>query len=116
MRPGQYHWVASLSPASSRAIAAYITGWISVGGQIVFTASAAFSAALMTNALVVLNDDSYVPQRYQGMLFYWAALLLAGILNVYGMGAMPGVNMVSGKCSPGLDVLCMKETADALKV
>lgn len=77
-----------------------MTGWISVGGQIVFTASAAFSAALMTNALVVLNDDSYIPQRYQGMLFYWAALFLAGSINVFGMGAMPSVNLVSGKFSP----------------
>ncbi len=77
-----------------------MTGWISVGGQIVFTASAAFSAALMTNALVVLDHESYIPQRYQGMLFYWAVLLCAGVGNIYAMGAMPKMNLLSGSFPP----------------
>ncbi len=76
--------------------AAYATGWISVGGQIVFTASAAFAAGLQIQALIVLNDDNYTPLRWQGMLFYWAVLAYASVINIYGMKIMPHVNLVSG--------------------
>ncbi|OAQ63673.1 amino acid/polyamine transporter I [Pochonia chlamydosporia 170] len=93
---GQYHWVAALCPGSSKTVAAYTTGWISVGGQIVFTASAAFAAGLQIQALIVLNNASYVPTRWQGMLLYWAVLTYAFVLNVYGMKVMPHVNIVSG--------------------
>ncbi|EQL03101.1 choline transport protein [Ophiocordyceps sinensis CO18] len=93
---GQYYWVAALSPARAKLAASYFTGWVSVGGQVVFTASAAFAAGLQTQALITLNDDSYVPRRWQGMLFYWATLLYAGYLNVWGARAMPHVNLTSG--------------------
>lgn len=68
-----------------------------MGGQIVFTASAAFAAGLQIQALIVLNNASYVPTRWQGMLLYWAVLTYAFVLNVYGMKVMPHVNIVSGK-------------------
>ncbi|XP_044715702.1 amino acid permease domain-containing protein [Hirsutella rhossiliensis] len=73
---GQYCWVAALSPARSKLAASYFTGWIS--------------------ALTTLNDDSYVPKRWQGMLFYWATLLYAAGMNVWGVKAMPHVNLMSG--------------------
>ena len=94
---GQYHWVAALSPASSRSFAAWITGWISIGGQIVLTASAAFAAGLQTQGLIILDaSESYVPQRYQGMLLYWLILLYAAALNIWGLRMLPHVNLLSG--------------------
>ncbi|CAH0058443.1 unnamed protein product [Clonostachys solani] len=93
---GQYHWVAALCPAPRKAAAAWATGWISVGGQILLTASSAFAAGLQTQALIVLNDETYVPSRWQGMLFYWAILVYAGLLNVWGSKLMPHFNLVSG--------------------
>ncbi|KAH8890093.1 amino acid transporter [Thozetella sp. PMI_491] len=93
---GQYHWVAALSPASTKVFASFATGWISVGAQIVFTASAAFAAGLQTQSLIVLNDDTYVPTQWQGMLFYWSILVYATVMNIWGMKLMPTVNMVSG--------------------
>uniref|UniRef100_A0A0B7KP21 Amino acid permease/ SLC12A domain-containing protein n=1 Tax=Bionectria ochroleuca TaxID=29856 RepID=A0A0B7KP21_BIOOC len=93
---GQYHWVAALCPAPRKAAAAWATGWISVGGQILLTASSAFAAGLQTQALITLNDETYVPSRWQGMLFYWAILLYAGLLNVWGSKLMPHFNLVSG--------------------
>jgi choline transport protein len=98
MTIGQYHWVAALCPPSTRSAASWATGWISVGGQIVLTASAAFAAGLQAQALITLNHpDTYTPQRWQGMLFYWAILAYAGVLNIWGMKAMPHVNLVSGE-------------------
>ncbi|KAF5520931.1 Choline transport protein [Colletotrichum aenigma] len=93
---GQYHWVAALCPPKTRSLAAFTTGWISVGGLTVFCASAAFAAGLQTQALIILNDDSYVPQRWQGMLFYWAVLLYSSALNIWGSKMLPHANMISG--------------------
>ncbi|KAF2649377.1 amino acid permease [Lophiostoma macrostomum CBS 122681] len=93
---GQYHWVAALSPPSTRAVASWFTGWINVGGQIVLTASAAFAAGLQLQSLIILNDDSYVPQRYQGMLFYWAVLLYATLMNIWGSRLLPTANLLAG--------------------
>ncbi|KAK1579732.1 amino acid permease [Colletotrichum navitas] len=93
---GQYHWVAALCPSSTRSAAAFATGWISVGGQVVLTSSAAFAAGLQTQALIVLNDGSYTPARWQGMLFYWAILVYAMVVNIWGHRLLPTANLVSG--------------------
>ncbi|KAJ4340945.1 hypothetical protein N0V95_007347, partial [Ascochyta clinopodiicola] len=93
---GQYHWVAALSPPSSRAAASWFTGWINVGGQIVLTASAAFAAGLQLQALIILNDDSYIPARWQGLLFYWLVLLYAAAINIWGSRMLPTANLLSG--------------------
>ncbi|KAF6840313.1 Choline transport protein 6 [Colletotrichum plurivorum] len=93
---GQYHWVAALCPSSTRSAAAFITGWISVGGQVVLTSSAAFAAGLQLQSLIILNDDSYIPARWQGMLFYWAILVYGLIMNIWGHRMLPMANLVSG--------------------
>ncbi|KAK1528160.1 amino acid permease [Colletotrichum paranaense] len=93
---GQYHWVAALCPPSTRSAAAFTTGWISVGGQVVLTSSAAFAAGLQTQALIILNDDSYLPQRWQGMLFYWAILIYGMVMNIWGHRLLPTANLLSG--------------------
>ncbi|OLN86253.1 Choline transport protein 6 [Colletotrichum chlorophyti] len=93
---GQYHWVAALCPPSTRSAAAFTTGWISVGGQVVLTSSAAFAAGLQTQSLIILNDDSYIPARWQGMLFYWAMLLYGMVMNIWGHRLLPTANLLSG--------------------
>ncbi|KAI8229144.1 Choline transport protein [Colletotrichum sp. SAR 10_86] len=92
---GQYHWVAALCPPSTRSAAAFTTGWISVGGQVVLTSSAAFAAGLQVQSLIILNDDSYIPARWQGMLFYWAILVYALAMNIWGHKLLPTANLVS---------------------
>ncbi|KKY16533.1 putative amino acid transporter [Diplodia seriata] len=95
---GQYHWVASLAPSHTRLVASWFTGWINIGGQVVLTASAAFAAGLQFQALIVLNDASgtYVPQRWQGMMFYWAVIAYSTAINIFGSRILPHTNTLSG--------------------
>ncbi|KAH6651539.1 amino acid permease-domain-containing protein [Truncatella angustata] len=93
---GQYYWVAALSPPSGRRFMSYFTGWTSVGAQMVFAASAAFAAGLQTQSLIILNDESYIPERWQGMLFYWAIVIYSGVLNIWGPKSLPQMNIVAG--------------------
>ncbi|EGY16151.1 hypothetical protein VD0002_g1113 [Verticillium dahliae] len=71
-------------------------GWISVGGQTILTASAAFAAGLQLQALITINNDDYVPERWQGMLFYWAVLVYAMVMNIWGSKALPHANLIAG--------------------
>ncbi|KAF2851897.1 amino acid permease [Plenodomus tracheiphilus IPT5] len=93
---GQYHWVAALSPPSSRSLAAWSTGWINVGGQIVFTASAAFAAALQILGMAIMTDETYAPERWQGLLVYWATVIYAAAFNIWGVRILPTANLLAG--------------------
>lgn len=93
---GQYHWVAALSPPSTRGIASWSVGWINVGGQIVLGASSAFAAALQLLGVVILNEESYAPARWQGLLLYWAILLYGAAINIWGARLLPATNNLAG--------------------
>ncbi|KAJ5511445.1 Amino acid/polyamine transporter I [Penicillium expansum] len=94
---GQYHWVHCLTPESYQATASWFTGWISIGGQLVFSASAAFAAGLQLQALITLNNlDSYTPTRWQGMLFYWFILAYSTAVNIWGSKILPHTNTAAG--------------------
>ncbi|KAJ5181386.1 Amino acid/polyamine transporter I [Penicillium cf. viridicatum] len=94
---GQYHWVHCLTPVSYQATASWFTGWISIGGQLVFSASAAFAAGLQLQALVTLNNlNSYTPTRWQGMLFYWFVLAYSTAVNIWGSKVLPHTNTTAG--------------------
>ncbi|KAH6711871.1 amino acid transporter-like protein [Leptodontidium sp. MPI-SDFR-AT-0119] len=95
-KTGQYHWVAALAPKNQMLIASWFTGWISIGGQIVLTASAAFAAGLQFQALITLNNGNYTPERWQGMLFYWMILLYSAVVNIWGSRVLPHTNLASG--------------------
>ncbi|KAL2068425.1 hypothetical protein VTL71DRAFT_16523 [Oculimacula yallundae] len=93
----QYHWVALLAPPKLSRWASWFTGWISCGGQIVLTVSAAFSAGLQLQALVTVNNpDTYTPERWQGMLFYWLILAYALVINLWGSRLLAKTNIVAG--------------------
>ncbi|RYC80538.1 hypothetical protein BFJ63_vAg16575 [Fusarium oxysporum f. sp. narcissi] len=93
---GQYHWVTALFPGRGKKIMSWLTGWISIGGQIVFTASAAFSAALMIQGLIILHNTNYSPERWHGLLLYWAVLTCALLMNTFGYRSLSGANLVAG--------------------
>jgi len=86
-----------LAPKKSAIAPSWFTAWISIGGQIVLTASAAFAAGLQFQGLLVLNNPDYVPQRWQGLLFYWLVLSYSMAINLWGSRILPHSNLVAGK-------------------
>ncbi|CAH0021633.1 unnamed protein product [Clonostachys rhizophaga] len=93
---GQYHWVSAMSPPSKRSLPAFLTGWISIGGQILFSASAAFAGGLQMQGLIVLNNDGFVSEPWQGVLFYWAILAYSAATNIWGLRVLPHINTAAG--------------------
>lgn len=86
-----------LAPSKVRATMSWAVGWISLGGQIVLTASAAVAAGLQFQSLIVITHEDYDRPRWQGMLFYWAVVAYAAVINVFGVKTLPNVNLVAGK-------------------
>ena len=67
------------------------------------TASAAFAGGLQLQALITLNNpDTYIPTRWQGMLFYWLVLLYSCAVNIWGSKVLPHTNLASGTSSSQL--------------
>jgi choline transport protein len=93
---GQYHWVAALAPPREKATASWYTGWISIGGQIMLTASAGFVGGSQLQALITVNNPAYVGQRWQSMLFYWAILAYSLAVNAWGSRLLSGINLGAG--------------------
>ncbi|KAK4539385.1 hypothetical protein LTR36_010986 [Oleoguttula mirabilis] len=73
---GQYHWVSQFAPPSAQKYLSYI------------------SAGTIIQGLIVLNDSSYSPQPYQGMLLVWAVTVFCILFNVFLARRLPFVEGV----------------------
>ncbi|KAF3009630.1 hypothetical protein E8E13_007318 [Curvularia kusanoi] len=51
---------------------------------------------LQFQAFIVLNNASYLPARWQALLFYWLVLLYAAANNIWGARMLPTANLISG--------------------
>lgn len=94
---GQYHWVTALYPVRGRKFIAWMTGWITIRGHVVLTASIAFARWLMTQALITTNSQSYRSTRWQALLLYWVVLFYGTVMNLWGSKLLSTANLISGK-------------------
>src|SRR5262245_23774346 len=81
---GQYHWVSEFAPKSCQRFLSYIVGWVSALGWQAATAGSAFLAGTMIQGLIVLNNENYVPTRWEGTLLTVGISLVAFFFNTYG--------------------------------
>ncbi|CZR40579.1 uncharacterized protein FPRO_05479 [Fusarium proliferatum ET1] len=93
---GQYHWVTALSPERGRKIASWMTGWISIGGQVVLLASAGFYSSFMVQGLIFVSSPSYHADRWHATLIYIGILIYCALLNIIGEKVLPTANFISG--------------------
>ena len=54
-------------------------------------ASGSFLTGIIIQSLIVVNDDSYEPQPYQGTLLVFAMVLLLYIVNIWGASWWPKI-------------------------
>jgi hypothetical protein len=80
----QYRWAAELAPKGYFRITSWIFGWITFWGWQLTTASPAFLAATIIQALALINHPTYVPKPWHGTLIYWCITLMGFFVNVYG--------------------------------
>ncbi|KAL2062997.1 hypothetical protein VTL71DRAFT_6069 [Oculimacula yallundae] len=80
---GQYHWVSILAPGRWAKFLTYTQGWLCVMAWQAAVASVAFLAASIIQGMVVLNNDSYVPARWQATLIFYGLIFIVVFVNTY---------------------------------
>ncbi|KAK3389586.1 putative GABA permease [Podospora didyma] len=78
---GQYHWVSEFAPASSQRFLSYLVGWLSVLGWQVGNVAIGFLVAQQIQGVVLLNHESYVPERWHLTLIVIAVETFCQVLN-----------------------------------
>ncbi|PGH26560.1 serine/threonine protein kinase [Polytolypa hystricis UAMH7299] len=88
---GQYHWVSEFAGESWQKFMSYITGWISVLGWQAAFASICFLCGTLIQGLLILNESSYVPERWHGTFLTAAIAFVGTFVNTYLAGHLPSL-------------------------
>ncbi|KAH7230874.1 amino acid/polyamine transporter I [Fusarium tricinctum] len=86
---GQYHFVAKLSPRTSRPLISWMAGYISTLGWVCSAGSAPFLAGTQIQGLLVLNYPDYVFERWHGTMLFWAILIGSAAICVFCSNILP---------------------------
>ena len=78
---GQYHWVSEFAPKEYQKFISYIVGWLCVLGWQTGNASVSFLAGGQIQGLAILNNMSFIPERWQGTLLILAVCSFAIVFN-----------------------------------
>ena len=86
---GQYHWVSEFSPPRAQKLLSYLSGWLTGIGWQVYLASVCFLVGTIIQGLIVLNDPTYVYQRWHGTLLAIAVVVFCIIFNTTLASRLP---------------------------
>lgn len=86
---GQYHWVSEFSPIRHQKVFSYTTGWFALLGWQTSLVGTAYAAAQQFEAMVALNDSTYVPQGWHGCLFTIGLTIAAIFFNTILFRKLP---------------------------
>ncbi|BFZ63679.1 hypothetical protein YB2330_004811 [Saitoella coloradoensis] len=89
---GVYYWSAMLSTPKYAPIASWVTGWLGLVGNWLITTSICFSGGQLILSAISLWDEAYVPKAWQIVLMYWAVLLVALAVNIWGAKYLDQLN------------------------
>ncbi|KAM0750318.1 amino acid transporter [Meredithblackwellia eburnea MCA 4105] len=89
---GQIEWTSRMAPPKAARFMRVYTGWIVLFGYICVSCSAGFIFVTMVFACAILNNPSYVPERWHYALLFWAIIALALIVNIYGTALLDRLN------------------------
>lgn len=78
---GQYHWAALLAPKRQAKFLSWLTGWLSTLGWQAAASTGTYLGGTIIQSLLVLNDSTYAPTRWQATLLLFAVLALTMFVN-----------------------------------
>ena len=91
---GQYHWVALLAPRGQAKFLSWLTGWVSTLGWQAAASTGTYLGGIIIQSLLVLNDPTYEPTRWQGTLLLFAVLAITLFVNTVLFKLLPGFELV----------------------
>jgi hypothetical protein len=71
-------------------------GWITVFGWQAATTSICYLVAMQIQGMVMLNNPSYVFEKWHGTLIMWVIMGMSSLVNIYGIKIVPTLQMIGG--------------------
>jgi choline transport protein len=90
----QYHWVSEFAPKSQQKRLSFMIGWLSALSWQSGLAGACYLMATIIQGLIVLNHDSYQPQRWHSTLLTMAIAVFCCLFNTYGARLLPLFDLI----------------------
>ena len=91
---GVYYWSAMLSTKKYAPIISWITGWLTLVGNWTVTLSINFSGAQLILSSISLWNEAFVASQWQTVLCFWAVMLTAFLVNVFGAKYLDLINKI----------------------
>lgn len=88
---GQYHWVSEFAAPSAQRFISYMTGWLCVLGWQAGSAAGCYLAGTEIQALIILNNPTYVPERWHGSLLAIALVCVSLFINTVLAKILPTI-------------------------
>ena len=73
-----------------------ILGWVTVFAWQSNIAAVGYLVATQIQALVMLNYESYVYERWHGSMLFWAVVIVSTCVNVFGIKFLPHLETIAG--------------------
>ncbi|EKM57693.1 uncharacterized protein PHACADRAFT_88705 [Phanerochaete carnosa HHB-10118-sp] len=80
---GQYHWVSEFAPRKYQKILSYTSGWLSTLAWNSMVSTACFLCAQIVQAMIILNNPNYVPERWHTTLITISFATSFGSFNIF---------------------------------
>ncbi|KAA1079254.1 hypothetical protein PGT21_005444 [Puccinia graminis f. sp. tritici] len=86
---GPYFWSAVLAKPSESALAAWITGWFNLVGQVAVTTGISYGCAnLISSTAAIIHPDRYTPTSGTIIGIHAGLLISHGLINTFGVGLL----------------------------
>lgn len=86
---GQYHWVPEFAPRSAHKFLSFMAGWLCVLDWQSGVTATSYLVASQIQSLLILNDSSYVFERWHGTLLVIAVSTVAVVFNTFFAKELP---------------------------
>ncbi|KAK3073561.1 hypothetical protein LTR53_004754 [Teratosphaeriaceae sp. CCFEE 6253] len=86
---GAHHWVSEFAPDRYQKFLSYMAGWISTIAWQVGNAMGIFPAGSIVQTIILVNNENYGFDAYQGTLLAIARVVIAYITNIYAARMLP---------------------------
>ncbi|KLT42444.1 amino acid transporter [Cutaneotrichosporon oleaginosum] len=96
---GQYDWSYVLAPDGWKERLSFIAGWNGTAGWVALSAAAPVLGSGFISGLIALWNPEFAMQPWQFFLLFLAIALLAFVLNVFGVRALPAIDRFAGTWS-----------------
>ncbi|KAM3421995.1 hypothetical protein BST61_g2372 [Cercospora zeina] len=88
---GQYAWTSEWAPQPAQKFLSYLMGWLCFTGWQCAITSITYLAGTIIQGLIILNNPSYVPERWHGTLLVIAVAAFAVLFNTVLAKKLPMV-------------------------